>query len=110
MCWIVRILSLAGPLCRKFRRYGLTQHKTTRTPDKCDTRCVGAGSIILMYWRAVCRRHVSRINDVFNADRHSMDQAIGRAIIEDFSGESLIKSIDVLPPINDCDFPIPIHR
>ena len=97
---IVRILGLSGPLRRELRRHCLTQHKTARTADKRDTGRVAAGLVVLMDRRAVRRRHVSRIDDILNADWNPVDQAIGLTVIQNLGGGQSGIRIKILPSVH----------
>ena len=83
---IMGVFGFAGTLGREFRGHGLTHHKPTSTSYQRNARRVGAGSVVLVYWRAVRRRHIASVNDVLDPNRYTMDQTLGRTVVEHFGG------------------------
>ena len=80
------ILGLSRPLCGKFGSYRFSHYQAAGAPNQRNAGGIDTWAVLSMYGGAVCGRDAFRIDDVFDTDRHTMDQPIRWIIVEFLGG------------------------
>ena len=73
---VPRVLRARGMCGCEFGRHGLAEDDGTRIAQRLDGRRIAPGLPAAIERRAHLRRHVDRLDDVLDADRHAVDQRL----------------------------------